>query len=229
MDPVKRMVLIGVVIVLVGLLVLFGIYYSGKRLQSSSRVMPAQEERKVEEVPLPEQRTGPVDAEPVQEPQDAQTSAVPGSQQTEGASSAKVDIIGEDELAKYLKIKDKVFPVYNRERGLSDIMLNQNAKWGYEEIMSHMAILGNMRIKKKVGLRDNDLAESRYTYISSAIMEWVLRTGSIPYKKKYIGDESFFTSKLSKVVSCPENDALFDRHKDQIAQTFMGDFELVDY
>jgi hypothetical protein len=191
--------------------------------------MPAQEEQKVEGVPVPEQKTEPAANEHVQKPQDAQTSAVPGSQQAEAASGKKIDIIGEDELVKYLKIKKKVFPVYNRNRGLSDIMLNQNAKWGYEEIKSHMSILGDMRITKKVSLRDNDLAESRYTYISSAIMEWVLRTGSILYTKKYIGDDSFFTSKLSKIVACPENDALFDRHKDEIAETFMGDFELVDY
>ncbi len=249
MDPMKRMIIIVGILLIVAAASLYGIYYSGKRLKERSGTIPAQdlakdqatriEERQIETADEPEK--GEAEAEPVQE------TLVPNTEQQELASEDLVDEnriakseadeaspnqcdrIGEEELLKYLKAKEGVFSIYSERKNYTDWMLNQKAKWGDEQVRTHMRTLGRMRIAKMGGLRDNDLKESRYVFLSSTIFEWAVRTKSLPYQRKYNGEEVFFTSKLSKVIPCADNDGLFERHKDALAATFMGDFELVDY
>ncbi len=249
MDPMKRMVIIIVILLIVAAAALYGIYYSGKRLQQRSGTISAQETVEDQATPVEVQQTETTDEAEKGEAEAAQVKETPvpiakeqetakesmgdknriAESEVEEASHEQCDPLSEEELLSYLKAKEGVFEIYNERRNYTDWMLNQQAKWGEDQISAHMRTLGKMKIAKMRGLRDNNLKESRYVLLSSTIFEWAVRTKSLPYTRKYNGEETFFTSKLSKVIPCAENDGLFERHKDSLAATFMGDFELVDY
>lgn len=139
------------------------------------------------------------------------------------------DRIQPEDMSKYLQVKDSVFAVYDKNKVLADMMLNQERKWRPEHITNHMWILMEFKIEKKKALKAAEFAEKRYHLVSNALMEWILRTNEVTYEKKYVGEEDFYSKKIDPIVPCEENDQLFIKNKESILKTFMGDFELVDY
>ncbi|MEW5807651.1 MAG: hypothetical protein AB1756_09945 [Acidobacteriota bacterium] len=242
MEPMKRITLGVFIILLIGTVALFAIYMSVKKLGEQAGARQAREAaREAAEIQRTESGIGSEKQEEISAPGEKVTAEGVGSVSIPGTealaekgkhlaeiSGKGMNIISEEELLKYLKVKDEIFPAYNKHRHVSDLMLDQTRKWGPGQVKTHMIILGDMMVRKKRGLRDNDLKESRFNQISCAVLEWVRRTRSIPYESLYKGDESFF-NKVSSVSPCAENDTLFDKHKETISKTFMGDFELADY
>lgn len=240
MEPMKRMTIAVSIIFLIAIIALVGIYFMLKKVENRMEMRGTIEEKEDssqqegiqqethkflesphETVPMPESETS------------AQESSPPSEAAIEGQMASSIqqecDIISEEDIAKYLKAKEIIFPAYSKKRYMADLMLNQKKLWQPPEIRTHMIILMDMKVKKKLALEDSELTEKRFHYITNALMEWVFRTKEIKYKKKYVGDEDFYSKKINGILPCEENDQLFKKHKENILKTFMGDFELVDY
>jgi hypothetical protein len=246
MEPMKRMSITVAVILVIAVLALGAVYMMTKKLGQRVEMRsvfeetgerPPQEEVTMEspetseslpesETPVPGSPTPDLPAgKPLAEISDAKESTKLES----SAPAEQCDIIPPDDISKYLKVKDSVFTVYNENKVLADMMLNQERKWRPEHITNHMWILMEIKVEKKKALKDAELAEKRYHLISNALMEWILRTDEVTYEKKYIGEDDFYRKKIDPIIPCEENDQLFVKNKESILKTFMGDFELVDY
>lgn len=241
MEPMKRMSITVAVILVLAVLSLGAVYVMTKKLGQRVEMRsvfeetsesPPQEEVTMESSDaresLPESET-PVPESPAGKPSAEISDAKESMKQESSAPAEQCDIIQPDDISKYLKVKDSVFTVYNENKVLADMMLNQERRWRPEHITNHMWILMETKIEKKKALKDAELAEKRYHLISNALMEWILRTNEITYEKKYIGEDDYYRKKIDPIVPCEENDQLFMKNKESILKTFMGDFELVDY
>ncbi len=246
MEPMKRMSITVAVILILAVLALGVVYMMAKKLGQRVEMKSVYEETgespPQEKVLLesPSVRESLHDSEtPAQKSATAESQAVEKSlegsdakesiQQGPSSPAESCDRIPPEDISKYLQVKDAVFAVYDKNKVLADMMLNQERKWSPDHITNHMWILMEFKIEKKKALKAAELAEKRYHLISNALMEWILRTNEVTYEKKYVGEEDFYRKKIDPIVPCEENDQLFIKNKESILKTFMGDFELVDY
>lgn len=246
MEPMKRMTVGVAIIFLMAIIAFVAIYIMIKNFEGNVELRsvfdeksagPQQEEIQAEPAnvqvshyepeALPKSGASPESLAPDQET--SPPSVVALESQIPSDVQRICDVIKEEDISKYLKVKDAIFPVYNERKTLADMMLDQERLWSQNQIRGHMFILMKMKVKKKQALGENELSEKRFHYITNALMEWILRTDEIEYEKKYIGEEDFFSKKTKGIVPCDENDNVFRTHREDISKTFMGDFELVDY
>lgn len=237
MEPMKRMSITVAIILVVAIIALGLIFVMMKKLEKGAKMqLPLESasemtkkgegalEPALEKKPSSESETSESAAS---EP--SSSSVAMEEKQNSGSSEAKCDVISDEDMAHYLKIKEALFPVYSENKVQADMMLDQEQLWRSEQIHQHMLILMDMKVKKKQSLRDSGFSEKRFLYITNAMMEWIFRTKEIEYEKKYVGEEDFYLKKIDPIVPCRENDSLFEQNKENILKTFMGDFELVDY